>query len=403
MAVPNLRFKEFSPDSNFKTLSLESSGVQVIDGDRGTNYPNGSDFSDNGFCLFLNAKNVTKNGFAFDEKMFISEAKDNSMSKGKLVKGDLVLTTRGSIGNLAHFNENVPYEHLRINSGMVLLRTRHSELSPVYLYQQLNSPPRTKNISFLAFGSAQPQLTVSGIKSLKLNIPSIDEQTKTANFLTAVDEKISRLTKKHELLTSYKKGVMQKIFNQELRFKNDEGREFPEWEIMRLEEIAVCLDNFRKPVNEAERAGMIGDIPYWGANNIMGYVNDFLFDKTIVLLAEDGGNFNEYSTRPIANLSTGKCWVNNHAHVLTGNSLCLTEYLYYSLVHKDITAYVSGGTRSKLTKGEMFKIPVATPSIEEQRLIVKFFSSLDRLINISKSQLEAAKEYKQGLLQQMFV
>ena len=148
---------------------------------------------------------------------------------------------------------------------------------------------------------------------------------------------------------------------------------------------------------------MVGEIPYWGANNIMGYVNDYLFDETIVLLAEDGGNFNEFATRPIANLSKGKCWVNNHAHVLVGNKLCLTEYLYYSLVHKDITAYVSGGTRAKLTKGEMLKIPVITPSIDEQNLIVNFLGSLDKKITAVTLQLNLVKQYKQGLLEQMFI
>ena len=196
---------------------------------------------------------------------------------------------------------------------------------------------------------------------------------------------------------------MQQIFSQELRFKDDGGGKFAAWVERTLDDVCVSLDNMRKPLNDAERQIMQGEYPYWGANNIMDYVNDYIFDETIVLLAEDGGNFNEYKTRPIANLSHGKCWVNNHTHVLKGKVGLSNQFLFYSLVHKNITGYVSGGTRAKLTKGEMLKITIGVPSIAEQTKIANFLTAIDDKITHAQTQLAAVKQYKQGLLQQMFV
>ena len=241
-------------------------------------------------------------------------------------------------------------------------------------------------------------------ENLKFLIPEIKEQQKIASFFTAIDKKIAQLKQQKEKLELYKKGVMQQLFSQQLRFKTDEGNDFPEWEKKKLGEIADCLDNLRKPLNETVRQSKKGVYPYWGANNIQDYINDYIFDETIVLLAEDGGNFNEFKTRPIANISKGKCWVNNHTHVLRGKSdILVNEYLFYSLVHKDITGFVSGGTRSKLTKNEMLKIAINLPSLSEQIKIAQFLSALDEKINKVQQQVQHTEQWKKGLLQQMFV
>src|SRR5688500_4493217 len=101
-------------------VSFADAPLEIIDGDRGTNYPKQADFAPVGDCLFLNAGNVTSNGFAFDDCAFITEAKDDELRKGKLQRYDVVLTTRGTVGNVAYFDDSVPFERLRINSGMVI-------------------------------------------------------------------------------------------------------------------------------------------------------------------------------------------------------------------------------------------------------------------------------------------
>jgi len=109
--VPNLRFPEFR-DAGAWDLDVLDKLVDVVDGDRGTNYPKSYEFSEAGFCLFLNAKNVTKNGFKFEELQFITKEKDEALRKGKLQHEDVVLTTRGSIGQFAYFTKDVPYENM---------------------------------------------------------------------------------------------------------------------------------------------------------------------------------------------------------------------------------------------------------------------------------------------------
>ena len=108
--------------------------IQVIDGDRGVNYPKDNDFNERGFCLFLNAKNVTNNGFRFDECSFINKEKESMLGNGKLDLFDIVLTTRGTVGNIAFYNKSIPYKHIRINSGMVILRNRAKEIDDNYLH-----------------------------------------------------------------------------------------------------------------------------------------------------------------------------------------------------------------------------------------------------------------------------
>jgi len=248
-----------------------------------------------------------------------------------------------------------------------------------------------------------PQLTAPQISSYKVKYPSKPEQQKIAAFLTAVDNKIEQLSKKQELLGEYKKGLMQQIFSQAIRFKADDGSDFPDWEEKKLGDVSDCLDNRRQPLNGAERNQMKGDIPYYGANGIVDYVNDYIFDEELVLLAEDGGNFNDFSSKPIAQKISGKAWVNNHAHILKAKNIIATDFLFYSLVHKDIRRYIVGGSRAKLNKSDLLSIKTILPPLEEQAKIANFLSSVDNKIEQMGKQLDESKQFKKALLQQMFV
>jgi type I restriction enzyme S subunit len=196
--------------------TFEEAKIQIIDGDRGTNYPKQHDFFQEGFCLFLSAKNVTKRGFEFFEKQFITEEKDSLLRKGKLVKFDIVLTTRGTVGNIAYFDSSVAFENMRINSGMVLIRIQEN-LDSKYLYKIMTSELIQKNIQNIAFGSAQPQLTVKEIKNFKIPIPPLEEQNQIAEILSTTDEKLETLRAKKEVFETLKKGLMQKLLSGEVR------------------------------------------------------------------------------------------------------------------------------------------------------------------------------------------
>ena len=175
--------------SEWKTYKLGELPIQFIDGDRGKNYPKGDDFSKVGHCLFLNAGNVTKNGWDFSENVYISEEKDNLLRNGKLERGDIVLTTRGTVGNVVLYTDDIPYKHIRINSGMVIIRNNNTCYNP-YLYQYLRSYLFLGQVQQFQSGSAQPQIPISTLKKLTISLPHLAEQKRIADILSAIDDKI---------------------------------------------------------------------------------------------------------------------------------------------------------------------------------------------------------------------
>lgn len=174
----------------FDVVQLESTGIDVIDGDRGKNYPHQNELLSTGFCLFLSAKNVTKSGFSFSETQFISRRKDALLNNGRLCRGDIVITTRGTVGNVALYSPQVPYENIRINSGMLIIRCANN-ISNQYLYQVLRSEWFQKQIMAVQSGSAQPQLPKSHFLKMNIPLPPLPIQEKIASILQLIDDKIT--------------------------------------------------------------------------------------------------------------------------------------------------------------------------------------------------------------------
>lgn len=138
-------------------------------------------------------------------------------------------------------------------------------------------------------------------------------------------------------------------------------------EFIRVEDCCDILDSQRKPITESERVP--GMYPYYGANGIQGTINQYIFDGKLVLVAEDGGHFGS-KTKPIAYLVNGKCWVNNHAHVLRAKKGFLAEYICYSLMFYKIEGYINGATRQKLTQAALRKLIIPKRPVEYQKAIV---------------------------------
>ena len=173
-----------------------------------------------------------------------------------------------------------------------------------------------------------------------------------------------------------------------------------DWRELDLGTLAVLLDTLRIPLSSAQRAGRSGRYPYCGANGILDYINDFRIDDDVILLAEDGGNFDQYEQRSIAYRMRGKIWVNNHAHVLKAAN-GETSFLFYALEHKDIRPYISSGTRSKLTRSELVRIKIAMPnSREEQRCIASSIEAVDQLITSLERLITKKQAIKQGMMQE---
>ena len=195
--------------------------ADIIDGDRGKNYPKQNEFFPEGYCLFLNAGNVTPNGFLFEENLFITQEKDDLLRKGKLQRGDIVYTTRGTVGNAALYSESVPFENIRINSGMVILRCHEDIVDKQYLYQVLKSEHFRPYFKKYCTGSAQPQLPIINFSKIELNIPEMTTQRRIADILSAYDDLIENNRKQIKLLEEAAQRLYEEWFV-DLRFPGHE-------------------------------------------------------------------------------------------------------------------------------------------------------------------------------------
>lgn len=176
--------------NNWKKYKLGDSGIDILDGDRGKNYPSQNEFYKKEYCLFLSTRNVTLNSFQFDECQFITKEKDLQLRKGKLQRNDIVITTRGTIGNIGFYNENVPFDNIRINSGMVILRFLNKEYLPKFYHHFFKSKAFSVQVSNYVSGSAQPQLPIKDLKCIEIPLPPLPEQQAIAEILSSLDDKI---------------------------------------------------------------------------------------------------------------------------------------------------------------------------------------------------------------------
>jgi type I restriction enzyme S subunit len=174
------------------------------------------------------------------------------------------------------------------------------------------------------------------------------------------------------------------------------------WSLTRIKFITMCLDGSRVPLNSEERGRMQGDIPYWGANNVVDYVNDFIFDEELILLGEDGAPFFD-QTKDVAFNVDGKVWPNNHVHVLRpAKSQVAPEFLKYGLNCADFHLYISGSTRDKLNQSDMNEIYIRVCELPEQKQIANFLdhetAKIDTLIEKQQQLIKLLKEKRQAII-----
>jgi len=202
----------------------DKSLLQIEDGDRGKNYPKKSDFTSEGYCLFLNTKNVRPDGFKFDSLMFISRAKDEALRKGKLRRRDVLLTTRGTIGNVAIYDDSVTYDNIRINSGMLILRPNEGQILSEFLFEMLRSSIFKRQVEQFFSGAAQPQLPIKTLVNFTIPVPeNLDEQRAAIADIRELEIESRRLEsiyqKKLAALAELKQSLLQKAFSGDLTAK----------------------------------------------------------------------------------------------------------------------------------------------------------------------------------------
>ncbi len=365
---------------------LKSSGVSVIDGDRGKTYPNGDDFSDEGYCLFLSAKNVTKFGFAFDERQFISETKHRSLRKGAVLKGDIVLTTRGTVGNIGYLIDDKKFGAVRINSGMVVLRNANTNLDSDFLHLVLRSPLIEKQVEQMNFGSAQPQLTVQIINNFIIPLPPLPEQRKIAEILSTWDRAIEGTEKLIANARAQKKALMQHLLTGKKRLPGFKG----EWETLTLRNIAsiaygtspkgIALDN--------------GAVPIIGTGGVVGWTDQKTDDGPAIIIGRKG-------TIDKPQLVDGPFWAIDTAYFCKPNASHDLVWLFYNLQSLDFRALNEASGVPSLSRETLYSVSLNTPELSEQQQIGQTLQQADAYATAFVQQLETLRQEKSALMQQL--
>ena len=345
----------------------------------------------------LSARNVKMGFIGFDEECNLgSEALYRRwMTNGDTERGDIVFTTEAPLGNVALIPDDKQYI---LSQRTILLKTDPARAFSPFLFQLMLSDGFQELLAQNASGSTAQGIQRKKFETLRVACPPIPEQRAIAAALSDVDALLAGLDRLIAKKRDLKQAAMQQLLTGQTRLPGFQG----EWGSTTLEAATHCLDGLRVPLNEAERAMIKGDIPYCGANGVLGFVDRYVIDDDIILMAEDGGYFDEYETRPIAYRMSGKCWVNNHAHILKAQDGFDQDFIFYSLVHKNILPFLASGTRAKLNKSELNKITVSLPKGKpEQTAIATVLSDMDAELTALESRRNKTRALKQAMMQEL--
>lgn len=405
---PKLRFPDCK--GNWQEIKLESITSKV--GSGSTPLGGESVYCKEGIP-FIRSQNVTNDRLILDETHIPIEV-HTAMKGSKILSNDILLNiTGGSIGRSCV----VPYSFKEgnVNQHVCIIRLRTGV--PKFFQTFLSSNRGQKLIWQGQTGSGREGLNFQSIRLFKINIPSLPEQKKIADFLTAVDDKIQQLTRKKELLEEYKKGVMQKIFSQEIRFKikNEVGElvEPPDWKNTKLSAFLIptlraidkpeknylaigirshCKGTFQKPDSEPDRIMM--DTLYVVKKNDLIVNITFAWEGAIALVKEEDEGGLVSHRFPTYTFKKEKV---------------LYEFFQYVFIQKKFIVVLNlispggAGRNRVLSKNDFLKIKWELPEVKEQQKIADFLSVIDKKIELSTKELEQVQTFKKGLLQQMFV
>lgn len=405
MAVPKLRFKEFDEDWTLTTLNQLS--TKIGDGIHAT-----PKYDESGTIPFINGNNLVNGRIAINENTKRISSEEFQKYNQILSDRTLFLSINGTIGNLAFYKN----EKVLLGKSVCFINLKN-DLDKKFIYLLLQSPQLTKTLNSELTGTTIKNLSLATVRNSEFYCPIEAEQTKIASFLSAVDEKISQLTQKHELLSQYKQGMMQKLFSQQIRFKADDGSEFGEWDKVPLGDCVDILTNGLSLDQNTNGDGFqvtrIETISNFNIDlNRVGYVDTQSDISSYKLVIGDilFSNINSIS-------HIGKVvYVDKDYDIYHGMNLLRIQFkrnldkkfMFYQLSQKKFKQHFEtiankAVNQASINQTALKKTELCTPCLEEQIKIATFLSAIDQKIEVVAQQLKQAKQWKKGLLQQMFV
>lgn len=403
MNTPNLRFPQFS--GGWETTKLGA----VATFSKGANISK-NDIVENG------TNEAIRYGELYTE---YNEVIHDIKSKTNLPLDSLVLSRKNDVIIPASGETHIDIatascvlkDNVALGGDTNIIRSKNNG---VFLAYYLNNAKKI-DIARLAQGVSVIHLYSSNLKQLLLNLPDIEEQQRIASFLTAVDDKIAGMAKKVKLLKKYKKGVMQKIFSQEIRFKDESGKEYPEWEEKRLGEISERVTSRNKDsavknvLTNSATQGVVNQNDYFdkdiaNQNNLANYYivskDDFVYNPRISIHAPVGpikrNNVERGVMSPLYSIF----------RFSDGNLDFFESYFntkYWHEYMKSVANYGARHDRMNIANSDLYQLPIPFPNKEEQQKIAEVLTAIDDKIALEERRLAEAKRFKKSLLQQMFI
>ena len=388
--IPTLRFAEFTDDWEVKKLEEIAyfKAGYAFKSENMLSYPNA-------FQL-IKMSNVYQSELRLDRNASYWNNVDSKQEEFILKKGDTVLTLTGTVGK-RDFGYSVKISESNkylLNQRLVLLRQIKNKSDNNFISQLLLN----ERFLYYFFGEAkggtgnQTNVSTEDVKNIELHFPTLPEQTKIANFLTAIDDKIQQLSEQKSLLEQYKKGIMQKIFSREIRFKPDTNSEYPDWEEKSLGDVV----QIKYGKDQKQVICENGLYPILGTGGEIGRTNDFLCSKPSVLIGRKGT-----IDKPV--FMDTPFWTVDTLFYTEVFENTFPKWLFYQFQLINWYLYNEASGVPSLSASTIYKISINLPSLPEQQKIATFLTGIDEKIKGVKERLEATKAYKKGLLQVMFV
>ncbi|SGV90081.1 type I restriction modification DNA specificity domain protein [Staphylococcus aureus] len=404
--VPELRFPGFEGEWEEKKLGENA----IIKGRLGWKGLKQSEYLEKGYAYLIANKHINSGHINWEKADQISRYRYEESPEIALEKGDLIFSKDGALGNPALINNLT--KPATINSTMMLVRLDQKNFSSIFFYQILLGPLFNKLIYLKVSGSSIPHLFQADMKEFKFNAPPLIEQQKIGKFFSKLDRQIELEEQKLELLQQKKKGYMQKIFSQELRFKDENGNDYPEWEKKKLKEIAYVYTG-NTPSKKENIYWIKGEYVWVTPTDINNSKNIYESEHK---LTQEGYKKarqlpeNTLLVTCIASIGKnailrkqGSC--NQQINAVVPFENINIDYLYY--ISDSLSTFmksIAGKTATQIVNKNTFEnLEIYLASFEEQNKIAGLISSLEELIEKQASKLIKMKSRKQGMLQIMFI
>ena len=391
--IPQLRFPEF--EGNWEKRKLGE--ISMIN-------PTAKKLPEK--FIYIDLESVTNGELIKEEVILKNEAPSRAQ---RVLEQDEILfqMVRPYQKNNLYFDKKGDYV---ASTGYAQIKTKQNSR---FIYQYLHLQKFVDEVIERCTGTSYPAINSKDLAKIYIRYPSFPEQQKIASFFTAIDQKISRLKRKKILLDKYKTGVMQKIFSQEIRFRNDNGQEFPNWEKKRLGSI-FKERNIQVP--KSDEYPLMAFVAYKGVSHKgERYNREFLVNDGVnkKYKQTEYGDFiyssNNLETGSIGLNSFGSASISPVYSIFQIGESCNPQFISCYLVRKSfinkMTSYRQGVVYGqwRIHESDFLKIEEMIPCIEEQTKIANFLSAIDDKITHTQNQIEKAEVWKKGLMQQMFV